>query len=460
MKKNRHWSTIRASALGTVVLGLCGACGLPEDSILARHFKDKPKENAKKRWDGVRGNVTLQLAQQHFKAGRLADAETVISKVRAMSPDNVEVHKLAARVYIELGQLSKAQEAIGEASRLPARDAEVAYLAGIVAERYGRLDEALSQYLAAQAMSDSTPEYLLAAAEMYIALDQPIQAMELLETRVRDFDGFGAVTALAAKVAQLLGRTDQAVNYCREALHDHEEDSLTLAEIGSILVWAGRYGEAIQVLQPMVDRLGVKATSPTSKHSRSAPPPSVLRLLAEAYAGIERYDDAMRILRTVMAGDPADIHAWCFFCRLAILDGDYAAADEAIRKFNTRNQPTCETLLLEGFVALKRGQGEQAHRAAESAIKIDPKSEAAHLLAAESLRSMGAVRDAREACRKALANVPDSPAALAMLAALSMETPDITPDLYDEPAQEPNAGTFQATAFGTATTEEGGDASP
>lgn len=464
MKRNYTNSFPRRFAFaagGVLLIALASGCNLsPDNSILARHLADKPRESAKERWDGVRGNVTLQLAQQHFKAGRLAECEITLEKVRALSPNSLEVNKLAAQLYIELGQLSKAQEAVAAAGRSPDGDAETDYLAGIIAERYGTLDLALAHYESASKRCPNVPEYVLATAEMFVALDQPDKAMKLLQSRVRDFDGCGAMTVLAARVARILGDTDSAVAYSREALHEDKDDEVVRADMGAILSWAGRHGEAIQVLQPLVDGFGNRDKSSRKKghFAGKSVPPSARRVLAESYLGLEQYSEAMRVLRSLMAEDASDIHAWNLFCRAAILNKDLAAADEAIQKFNSRNAPTSETLLLEGFIALRRGRPEAAQNAAARALKLEPTLETANLLSAEALRTMGALGEAKDVCRSALNQRPNSPAVVAMLASLAMES---TPSIPSVDPDEADGRAFGATAFGSVTMiDSEGDANP
>lgn len=414
---------VRWAAACTSLMIACGCAGGESGSFLQRHIDGRSRESAVKKWENVRGDVTLQLAQQHFRAGRLKDAESALARVMALGTESSEVYKFAAMLYIELGQLARAQEAVVAAARMPGYDAETEYLAGIIAQRYGAKDRALSHYKTALQMSPNVPEFVLATAEMYVSLDQPEKAMELIQIRIRDFDGSAAMAVLAAQIARILDRSDDAVTFCREALHDNADDPIVRAELGEILVWAGRYAEAINVLRPIVERgdFSVSVDRRPRNTKPTAVPVSVRRSLAEAYFGLGEYQNACRQLRTIMSDEPSDAAAWCLFARSAMMVGDGASADEALTRFHARNKPTSESLLLSGYISLSLGDFRQAEIAADKALALDRTSESAWLLKAAALRELGAMGDALEALKNAIAATRGSAASIAMQSALADE---------------------------------------
>ncbi len=373
----------RAGAQGVIgssmmcLLVASGCMNPPEGSLLARHMEKDPRGRAQERWDGVRGNVTLQLAQQHFKAGRLKDAEEALRKVLSSAPESADIYKFAAQLYLEMGRLSSAQEMVERAARLPGYDAETEYLAGMVAERYGRLDAALSHFKTAQEMNRSVPEYVLATAELYVAGGKPGKALSLLKRRIRDFDGCGALSLLAAKICRMIDRREDAVNFCREALHEHGDDPRAMCEIGEILVWTGRFGEAASILRPIVER-------PVKSSGRGSGGQSVSKstriALAEAYIGLDEHDKARALLSGMMSNDGSDPAIWSLFIRSALISGDVKTAQSAIEQFHRRNTPTADMLLLEAYIAYAGGRYQHAAEACDRALALAPDLETARLL--------------------------------------------------------------------------------
>ncbi len=182
-----------------------------QSDLLKTHMADDRNTASKQQWDVVRGGVQLQLAQQHYDGGRLRESETVLRQVLVLAPENINAYHLATRVYLEMGQLAKARETSSAACELARGDAEAFYLAGIVAQRYGEKEDALAHYLEAQSLSPNTAEYVMAAAESWVALDNPGEALRLVESRIGDFDGSAAMRMLAARVSRMLHLRESAI---------------------------------------------------------------------------------------------------------------------------------------------------------------------------------------------------------------------------------------------------------
>lgn len=143
------WRGLAVAEVGlSVILMSCG-CQLDSSGIWRKHFSNSRQAEAEQHWNGMRGDIQVQLAENHFAAGRLDETEKVLEQAAALTPDNVRVFVLATKLHLERGDLAKARTAIGRAAALPGAGAEVEYLAGIVAERYGDLPMALEYYTSA-----------------------------------------------------------------------------------------------------------------------------------------------------------------------------------------------------------------------------------------------------------------------------------------------------------------------
>ena len=365
-------------AVGLSIVG-CGGGG---SSLLEKHMADDPNAQAQRRWNTVRGNVKLRVAEQHFKAQRFDEAEAVLREVSQMSPESIGVYKLAVRLYLEQGRLVKAREAIDHALTHPGRDAETEYLAGIVAQRYGELDAALTHYLAAGSLASDVPEYVLAVAETYVALDEPTAGLDFLEPRLDDFDGCIPMRMLAANICRSLGLKTAAVEHCQAAIGRDDRNDTTDIEAAMIFQWADQHGEAIALLRPIVDRAwpenGDLSVKQDDRHGPRNHGAAVT--LARAYLGMRQWPASMGVLKLLMADDKSDINAWCLYCRAALSAGDLDAAWEAIDVFNQHNTPTPETYLLQAYVAHRRGDREATRRAATEALKLDEDLESARWL--------------------------------------------------------------------------------
>ena len=414
-------------------LGLCivsilaigsGCEALRKSALLTNHMSADPRSEAQQRWDGIRGGVKLKIAEQHFNAHRLKEAEKVLREVMAMSRNSPEVFKLATRLYLEQGRLAQAKEAVQTAAMLDGVDGETAYLEGIVAQRFGDLQTALDHYIAAYDISPHVDEYLLAAAEMKMALGDPAAALELVAPRVKDFEGSAAVRMFAAKVCQTLGLRGPAVEHAREVLPLQPDDAMTRMEVGRILVWAEQYAEAIGVLRPLVENARNARTDPKDEKSKQMAHTvrAAARALARTYSALEKWAEAREVLKVLMSHDPTDALAWCLFARAALMSGDLETADEAVSTFNRRGRATPESLLLQALIARRRGNHRSAMDLAAEATRLDEGLSAAYWLRGLSARSLRDYEGAREAYAKARAVEPNSPLARAMQEDMSVES--------------------------------------
>ena len=407
-------ASLRSHGMAFMVAGVCGtmlAIGCQPDgsSIWEKHFSNSPRADAKRHWNEMRGDIQLQLAENHFDAGRFDESEKALEQAITLSPDHARVFVLATKLHLEKGDLAKARAAISRAEALPGDSAEVQYLAGIVAERYGDRDMALEHYSSAAMQDPQMAAYVLAQAETLVALDKPIEAMELIEVRLQDFDGNAPMRMLAAHLNERLGLRGPAVEYAREALRIQENDAGLSGEVGRILVWAEQYEEVIAVLRPVVET-GLAAcgsNGPIKIDGKSPVMPSMLRDLARAYMATRQWREAQWVLRPLMARDEVDSAGWCMYAQAALMLGDQAAAWETIYTLHQNAPPTAESLLLASHIAVRRGDFPVALDAATRAVQMDGRMATAYCLMGQAYEGLGRAEDARQAYAKAAALDPD-----------------------------------------------------
>jgi tetratricopeptide (TPR) repeat protein len=401
-----------AGALLPAVLMSWG-CQFDGSSTLEKHFSNSRQADAKRHWNDMRGDIQVQLAENHFEAGRFDEAEKALEQAVSLAPDNVRVHVLATKLHLEKGDLAKARASVSRAAALPGDVAEVAYLAGIVAERYGDLQMALEHYASAAIQDPQVAAYILAQAETLVSLDKPIEAMELIEARLEDFDGSAPMRMLAAHLNQTLGLRAPAVDYAREALRIQPDDADLAGEVGRILVWAGQNEDAIAVLRPVMET-ALADSGPVGQgkadQARSTSP-SVMRDLASAYLAMRQWREAQWALRPLLAHDEIDVAGWCMYAQASLMLGDLDVAAETIRALHEGSSPTPETLLLAAHIAMRRGDFNGAYASASQAAQLDGRFATAYCLMGRACEALGRAEEARQAYAKAVALDPDSPVA-------------------------------------------------
>jgi tetratricopeptide (TPR) repeat protein len=397
-----------------VLLAALTLTGCSLDGVISRHLSSNQKADAKKRWDTMRGGARVQLAQRHLESGRLEDAEKELNLALEVSPDNALAHTLAARLWLEQGQLARARESVAMAMTF-SNDPEICYLAGIIAERYDDLNQALKYYEKASSAAPLVAEYVLARAELLITLGRPLQALELIESRLSDFERNAPLRSLAARIDRSLGLRAPALERAREAARLSDQDSAVVAELGDLLIWAGEYNDAIELLAPVASELRQgqpgKPQPEAAAHLRS-----VTHNLARAYLNTARYAEAVQAIRSLndQANDPA---AAVLLAQAALGQGDLDTAASILTDGGA--SIPAEGLLLLAYVETRRRHFDAAEKAAKTAIEKDDRLALAWCLLGQSVQAVGRMDDARRAYSEALAIDPDCRLAHGLLSGLS-----------------------------------------
>ncbi len=439
----RQWRYLFLLTTGLLVFG----CAEGMSGIFAEHVAENRKARAKEQWESMRAGVKIQLAENHLNAGRMEEASKAIDEAIAMDPDCVKAYMLATRIEIERGELSRARDSVHTAMSYAYDDPEVRYRAGMVAERYDDLQGALEHYATASEAAPFVAEYVLARVEMLAALARDIDAIELLESRMSDFDGNAPMRALAAYVCRRLGLRGPAVDYGREALRLCPEDRSMKAELADTLVWAEEFDEAIRVLESLLN-------DTPSEPDAADPSEASLRVrLATAYLGKGRHKDATACLRPLIASDPANATAICLYARAAFESGDYRDAAKSIVSLHDNGRVTPESLMLLMLTQQQQGDNAAALTTVRKLIRIEGETATGYCLLGRALEQVGKKSEAREAYLAALRIDPTCAPARTLLAridptraAVLMNEPPIAPETPEHHGDERTASANQQKA--------------
>jgi len=401
-------------AMLATAAGLAGGCGMSE--FLKMHLSTDRREEAQAHWNNIRGGVKTQMAEEHLKAGRLAEAERALEEALAVSPSAPQVYVLATRLRLEQGRLAEAKQAIRRAAALTSDDAEVPYLRGRIAEHYGELETAAEHYAHALQLAPNNADYLIAEAEALVGLDRPIEALALLEPRTADFEQDAEIQRLAARVSRLIGLRGPAVEHAQAAVRITNSSPMTVAELGEMLSWAERYDEAIDVLSAMLE----SAKQDSSKDE--AAPPTISpasHCLARCYLETKQPGEAMRVLRRVVHRGEASALTWHLSARAALAMGNVDEAAQALAKRGAIGPRDAGELLFSALVSLRRGRADEALATAKQAVALNEQDAVAQCMVGEAAAAAGKTDEAREAYETALMLAPEMPAALNRLDAIT-----------------------------------------
>lgn len=266
----------------------------------------------------------LELALQHHRAGRAADAEAVYNQVLAREPGNLSALQLLARLYYETGRHPQAAQALRRAIAVQPGNAELHSNLGSVLGGLGRLDEAE------------------AAIRQSLAL------------RPGSADTYGNL----GNIQLARGAADDAINSYRRALTLKPDNPDVVSNLGNALRHKGDMPGALECYQRAASlRPGFVEAQTNVAHA--------LKHLGRADEAIEAYRQALRLKPS-----GADVHV-----NLANALQDEGRLDEAIEVYrkalSLRPEPSDAWYGI-GNVLKKQGRIDDAIDAFGNAVRVRP----------------------------------------------------------------------------------------
>jgi tetratricopeptide (TPR) repeat protein len=306
-------------------------------------------DEAHQRWSQMRAQIKYQLAEKSFDNGAIDDALKQCNEAIRLDVSFADAFLLATRIYLERGEISKAQAALDTAETLAPKTVEAYYLRGLIAERQGRLEQALPNYGSAYEGDRDNLDCLLTYAEALIAADEVQEALDALTPRRMDFEQSPAVHALTGQALTLLGQTSEAAECYRLAVHLAPDNDVLREEAGIAFLAAGWDGEVIDTLMPLVqpktttrpagtqaasasvsafqalgtallrsDRPGRAAQVLAQAVKVHAEVTTLQKMLAEAHLRVGSLDLAASVAEKVLELEPDDTEAWLLRAYVAV----------------------------------------------------------------------------------------------------------------------------------------------
>ncbi len=231
------------------------------------------------------------LADLYFKIGRIREAVTAAQDQVGKNPDDIEAHALLGKVYLRsLGDMQSAQSgqmlrlAIGEyekLAQLKPDDVETHLLLGQLYGLNHDSAKAEEQFKLAQKLDANSEEVALNMARLYSEQGDPKRAADVLNGIPVDDRSPRIEFALGASYEQLKNNKEAIAAYHRAL--DLEPDNLdTERALANALLADGQLDEALKVLK------GIVAAEPQDAQSQVR--------ISEIQRRQGHYDDALKTL--------------------------------------------------------------------------------------------------------------------------------------------------------------------
>ena len=314
----------------------------------------------------------LEAARRFMAAGRMDAADLLVEDVLSAEPGHVDALALRASLLIAQGQVEHAFELLGAlASHQPGRADIVASL-GMVHRLAGRADDALFCFERAVELEPAAcahrltlAAFLLAAGDLGRARDQ---VAAVLDRRPQEgLELLAQAHALAGRIAFMADGPFAAEQALRKALELRPGEGEDLALLSEVLARTGRRGEALELARQAY------LQAPTD-HGAAL-------LLARRLVDMNRWEEAERHLRRIVATAPYHMEANHLLASRFILKGEGARALASFGELVRRDPENVDQLLRMAQLLRLGGDLERALSFVEVAARQAP--------AAAAVKAMG-----------------------------------------------------------------------
>jgi tetratricopeptide (TPR) repeat protein len=391
--------TMRKSCLlGLLMLGVLASCSDSQGP--------SQQQAAMKQWNDARSGVLVGLAVDQYNNANFDRSRTTIDEAIGLSPDSAAAHLLSAKLYIEAGQLEVAERELALARHADPNRAEADYLSGVIYQRWQQPERALEYYQHACDKSPAELAYVMAKAEMLVAMDRRPEALTMLESKVTYFEHSGVIRDEVGLLLMQDMQYPQAIEMLRRA-SILASDDLTIKEHLARALFGGQlYAEAAGILSELVNN---------EKFNHR---PDLLTMLGECQLQSGRAGDAIESFQLASEMTPDSVGVWLGMARAQLQLNSMRRADLALRRCMSIDPKNGEVYLLLGYLRLRESRLDEAHVAFARANQLDPADTVALCMVGLTLDKLGRAPEAAAYYQQALKIKPDDEMATRLMARL------------------------------------------
>lgn len=381
--------------------------------VLAAGCANGPKEPTQKeaamlRWNTARSDVLYGMARQQYQNGNFAESRKALDDAIKLNAKNAQLYVLRAKLGIELGQLESAEKSLQVARELNGKDPEVDYLFGVINERWQKREVALECYTRASEEAPSEPAYLMARAEMLVAMDRLPEALSLLRDRMAYFEYSAAIRDAVGQMLVQQGKYADGAVVLRQASILAPDELAIREHLAIALFFAGDYREAGSILGRLVkeDRYRARADLHTA--------------LGECQLQAGSVPEARESFETASQLDPSSAGIWLKLTKAALELNDVRRAELSARKALSIEPGSSEVHLALGYVRLRQNRLDDALAAFRKAGSLDSGDPVSLCMSGLILEKQGKHTEAIDCYARALKLKPHDELAATLMAQASV----------------------------------------
>jgi tetratricopeptide (TPR) repeat protein len=345
------------------------------------------------------GNMALLLLQARVyqDSGDYRGLDATYQQLFALKPDFVQLRIDLATIYTAAGKLDEAEKTLRDAVAAKPADIELRHQLVLFLGSHRDMDVAEQAIHEAIKIDPKNDQYYFWLADLYTAHNASDKAVALLQQIVTQKqtsqDGLNARISLARidfvrgnkDLAQKLvdvvlaaqpanhdalyvranlsfdrGDYENTVSDLRTVIHDNPNDISAQQLMAETLLRQGYIDLAIETLN------GLATAAPADLAARVR--------LAQLYGLEKNYNRALDILAAIIKDDPTYAIAWESIARIATEAGDFPQAEIAIDRLAKIDGQKMTATFLQGQLAAKQGDAQNAISLYTKVIDADPTS--------------------------------------------------------------------------------------
>lgn len=370
--------------------------------------KPSQKEAARLHWNQTRANVLLSLARDQYTIGNFEKSRQTTDEALALDPKSAGVLILSAKLGIEQGRLEAAEADLGRARAAAPKNAEADYLSGVIYQRWQKPETAHSFYKSASEKSPAELAYVMARAEMLVAMDRPAEALALLESKVVYFEHSATIRDATGQLLVQQRRYKEAVDMLRQASILATDDLAIREHLALAMFYAGQHRDASDMLTRLM------------RNDAYAKRPDLTAALGECQLQLGQYRDARATLETATRLDPASAGAWLGHAKAALQLKDVKRAEVSLRKALALAPENSEAYLMLGYMRLRQDRMSDALPAFRKAAALDDTDTVSLCMIGYALERLGKPEQAIPYYSKALRLKPNDEMATRFMASVDL----------------------------------------
>ncbi len=189
---------------------------------------------------------SLELARQHHRANRLAEAEAIYREILAADPQSADAWHFLGVIAGQTGRHEEAVAHLRQAVALKPEHAEAHKNLGVALKASGREDEALAAYRQAVAIKPDYAEAHKNLANLLLAKGATDEAIEAYRDAVVAWPDFAEAWSNLGAALRRNGQFDEAVAAGRKAIAIMPTHAEAHSNLGNALLSLGNLDAAIE----------------------------------------------------------------------------------------------------------------------------------------------------------------------------------------------------------------------